>query len=132
MKGRSRQIAVDTLGLIWAVHVHAANQADTMEGCVLADLAMENAPSVQAWCADAGYRGTFERHLRERWNLPAHISERIKDGFAVIPKRWLVERTFAWGNGQRRLSKDYEKSTLSSEAMIHLSATARNLRTLAA
>ncbi|MDB6136133.1 MAG: transposase [Verrucomicrobiales bacterium] len=50
--------------------------------------------------------------------LPVHISERIQDGFAVLPRRWVVERTFAWGNGQRRLSKDYKKSTLCSEAMI--------------
>ena len=67
VKGRGRQIAVDTQGLIWAVHVHAANKSDTMEGCVLADLAMENAPATQTWCADAGYRGTFENYVsRER------------------------------------------------------------------
>lgn len=50
----------------------------------------------------------------------------------MLPRRWVVERTFAWGNGQRRLSKDYEKNTLCSEAMIHISAIARNLRALAA
>lgn len=101
-----------------------------MEGCALADVALENAPSVRAWRADAGYRATFENYMRERHGLPVHISERIADGFAVLPKRWIVERTFAWGNGQRRLSKDYERSTLVSEAMIHLSAVARSLRTL--
>ena len=132
VKGRGRQIAVDTQGLIWAVHVHAANKSDTMEGCALADLALENAPSTQAWCADAGYRGTFENYVSKERGLPVHISERIHDGFAVLPRRWVVERTFAWGNGQRRLSKDYEKSTLCSEAMIHISAIARNLRALAA
>lgn len=121
---------MDTQGLIWAVHVHAANGADSIEGCVLADLAMVNAPGVQAWCADAGYRGSFEHYVEEQWQLPVHISERIVDGFAVLPKRWIVERTFAWGNGQRRLSKDSEKDPFSSEAMIHISAIARNLRTL--
>jgi putative transposase len=132
IKGRSRQIAVDTQGLIWAVHVHAANKADTMEGCALADLAMENAPTVRAWCADAGYRGTFVDYMEKEKKMPVHISERIRDGFAVLPRRWVVERTFAWGNGQRRLSKDYEKNTLHSEAMIQISAVARNLRALAA
>ena len=57
-----------------------------------------------------------------------HISQRIVDGFAVLPKRWLVERTLAWFNGQRRLSKDYEKTVASSEAMILIAAFARNLR----
>lgn len=112
------------------MHVHAANGADTVEGCVLADLAMANAPRAEAICGDAGYRGTFERYVAQQWEIPVHISQRITDGFAVLPKRWIVERTFAWGNGQRRLSKDYEKNPLSSEAMIHISAIARNLRTL--
>jgi putative transposase len=122
---------VDTQGLIWAVHVHAANRADTVEGCRLADRAMINAPSVEAWCGDTGYRKTFVKYMLKEWGLPVHISKRIRDGFAVLRPRWIVERTFAWGNGQRRLSKDYEKSVPVSEAMIHLSATARNLRTLA-
>lgn len=131
MKGRSRQIAVDTQGLIWAVHVHAANKADTVEACVLADRAMINVPSVQGWSGDTAYRKTFVEYMLREWGLPVHISKRIKDGFAVLRLRWIVERTFAWGNGQRRLSKDYEKSVLVSEAMIHISATARSLRTLA-
>jgi putative transposase len=131
IKGRSRQIAVDTQGLIWSVHVHAANGADSIEGCVLADLVMDKVPGVEAFCVDAGYRGSFERYVEERWQLPVHVSQRISDGFAVLPKRWIVERTFAWGNGQRRLAKDYEKTTPCSEAMMHISAIARNLRSLA-
>ncbi len=109
IKGRSRQVAVDTQGLIWAVHVHAANGADSIEGCVLADLAMAQVPTVQAWCADAGYRGSFEHYMEEAWEVPVHISERIAPGFAVIAKRWVVERTFSWGNGQRRLSQGLRK-----------------------
>lgn len=91
-----------------------------------------NTPTVRAWCGDTAYCGTFEKHVRERHGLPIHISERIHDGFVVLPRRWVVERTFAWANGQRRLSKDYEKDTLHSEAMIHISAVAPNLRALAA
>jgi transposase len=131
IKGRSRQIAVDTQGLIWSVHVHAANGADSIEGCVLAELVMAKVPDVEAFCVDAGYRGSFERYVEGRWRLPVHVSQRISDGFAVLPKRWIVERTFAWGNGQRRLAKDYEKTSLCSEAMMHISAIARNLRSLA-
>lgn len=112
------------------MHVHAANGADSVEGCVLGDLAMANVPSVKAWCADAGYRGSFEQYMQEQWETPVHVSERISDGFAVLPNRWVVERTFAWGNGYRRLSKDFEKNPLCSETMIQISAIQRNLRSL--
>jgi putative transposase len=61
-------------------------------------------------------------NICKRWQRPVHISQRILDGFAVLPQRWAVERTFAWFNGQRRLSKDYEKTTSSSEAMILIAA----------
>lgn len=128
VKGRSRQIAVDSQGQIWAVHVHAGNLADTKEGCTLADKIMPVLPEVKAWNADAGYRGSFVDHLQTLWNTTVFISQRIVDGFAVLPRRWVVERTFAWFNGQRRLSKDYEKTTASSEAMILIAAFARNLR----
>jgi len=121
---------VDTQGHVWAVHVHAANLADTKEGCVLADKAMAVLPTVSAWCADAGYRGSFVEHMQRQWNMQVHISERIADGFAVLPKRWVVERTFAWFNGRRRLSKDYEKNTTISQAMIFIAASSRTLQSL--
>jgi putative transposase len=128
VKGRSRQIAVDTEGLMWAVHVHAANGADSVEGCVLAEVAVRNVPTVEAFCVDAGYRGSFELYVQEKWSKPVHVSTRIQDGFAVLPKRWIVERTFAWGNGTRRLSKDYEKTIASSEAMLQIAAIHRALK----
>ena len=79
----------------------------------------------KAVCADAGYRGAFETFMKEEFGLPVHISERIKDGFAVIPRRWVVERSFAWFNGQRRLSKDYERNCLVSESMIYIASISR-------
>ncbi len=108
--------------------MHAGNLADTKEGCVLADQTMSRLCTVKSWNADAGYRGSFVEHLQTRWQTPVHISQRIVDGFAVLPRRWVVERTFSWFNGQRRLSKDYEKTTASSQAMIFIAAFARNLR----
>lgn len=131
VKGRSRQIAVDTGGRLWGVPIHAANQADTKAGCVLADRVLPGLPSVTALCADAGYRGTFVEHLQTRWQKAVHISTKLKDGFAVIPKRWVVERSFGWFNGQRRLSKDYEKKTAHAEAMLLIAAFTRTLRALA-
>ena len=128
VKGRSRQIAVDTQGNIWSVHVHAANTADTTGGCDLVDKVFKELPEVRAICADAGYRGTFVDHVKKEWDKSVHISEKIKDGFAVIPKRWVVERTFSWLNGNRRLSKDYEKTTSSSESQILIANISKNLR----
>ena len=128
VKGRSRQVAVDTQGNIWSVHVHAANTADTTGGCELADKAFKKVPGAKALCADAGYRGTFVHYVSETWSKPVHISEKIKDSFAVIPKRWVVERTFAWLNGNRRLSKDYEKTTCSSESQILIANISRILK----
>jgi len=129
VKGRSRQAAVDTEGNLWAVHVHAANGADTVEGCVLADLVLAELPSVEALCADQGYRGTFADYVELEWGREVHISQREGKGFELEPRRWVVERTFAWFNGQRRLSKDYEKLVLNSEAMIYIAAISRSLRT---
>lgn len=113
---------------MWAVHVHAANNADTVEGCVVADLALADLQTVRGVCADKGYRGTFFNHVRDGWNLDVHISGREGKGFEVEPKRWVVERTFSWFNGQRRLSKDYEKDTTSSEAMLYIASISRLLR----
>lgn len=129
IKGRSRQVAVDTEGNLLGVYVHAANLSDTVEGCVLMELTLPKLPRVKAVCADAGYQGTFELFLQEKYHLPVHISKKIQDGFAVIPKRWVVERTFAWFNGQRRLSKDDERYTRTSESMIYLASIASLLRT---
>ena len=79
--------------------------------------------TIQAGCADGGYRGTFRNTFDEFHNIRIDISMQIKErkGFQVLPKRWVVERTFAWLNGSRRLSKDYETSCCSAEAMIMIS-----------
>ena len=131
IKGRSRQVATDTQGNVWAVYVHAANKSDTVEGCVLVDLIFGDLPGVTAVCADQGYRGTFVNFVTEEWGKEVHISGgRQGKGFEVEPMRWVAERTFAWFNGQRRLSKDFEKTTDSSESMIYIAAIARTLRSL--
>lgn len=124
-------MATDTQGNVWAVYVHAANKSDTVEGCVLVDLIFGDLPSVTAVCADQGYRGTFVNFVTEKWGKEVHISGgRQGKGFEVEPMRWVAERTFAWFNGQRRLSKDFEKTTDSSESMIYIAAIARTLRSL--
>ena len=119
---------VDTLGLIIAIVVHAANLQDR-DGAklVLAKLNEKHKgrrlfPRLKRIWADGGYAGQlidWVKHLG-RWTL--QIVKRSEDavGFAVLPKRWIVERTFAWLGKYRRLSKDYETLTESSESMIRV------------
>jgi putative transposase len=128
IKGRSRQLVTDTMGNVWAVHVHAANKADTIEGAYLMDMTLGDMPSVKMIFADRGYLGTFVDNVTEAWGINVHISQRAGKGFQIETKRWVVERTFGWFNGSRRLSKDYEKTVSSSKAMIWLSAMSRALK----
>ena len=113
---------VDTLGLILAVAVHRADVQDR-DGAkmVLAKLKGQFSRLQLIW-ADGGYSGKLVDWAFQfgRWVL--EIVKRSDDvpGFAVLPHRWVVERTFGWLGRYRRLSKDYEELTETSESMIHL------------
>ena len=126
VKGRKRHIVSDTMGNLLAVKVHAANIHDTVAGIEPAKLAYKRYPSIEKFCGDDGYRGTFEIDVFWEFALGVDISARIKPTFEVLPKRWIVERTLAWLGNSRRLSKDYEIATESAEAMVVIS----NLHTL--
>ena len=79
-------------------------------------------PTIQKFCADAGYRGTFVSDVKKRLALGVDISEKIKPhSWEKLPWRLVVERTFSWLNNSRRLSKDYEFSVSSSESMVIIS-----------
>ena len=113
----------DTLGLILAIVVHAGNIQDR-DG---AKLVMQNLVGVFGrlkliW-ADGGYAGQLIEWTRNQGGWLLEIVKRNDDvaGFKILPKRWIVERTFAWLSRYRRHSKDYEMLTESSEAMIRIS-----------
>lgn len=109
------------MGNLLCVVVHAANIHDTVAGGSVFAKALEKYPSLQGVCADAGYRKTFEAAVRDM-GRSVDISERIKpDGWQILPKRWRIERTFGWMNSSRRLSKDYEITTISAENMTIIS-----------
>ena len=108
VKGRKRHIVTDTQGHLLHVKVHAANIHYTVAGCGVFDEAVEKYPSLQGVCADAGYRKTFEEFVQKVLKKTVGISARITPGWAILAKRWVVERTFAWLNHFRRLAKDYE------------------------
>ncbi len=76
--------------------------------------------TLKAFSADAGYRGTAVDFVEQVLNLKLHISKKIKDAFAVLPLRWVVERTFAWLGHFRRLSKDYERLTRTAENRVRI------------
>ena len=120
------------MGNLLCIHVHAANIHDTKGGVYTFEKALYRYPTIQAGCADGGYRGTFRNTFDEFHNIRIDISMRIKEqkGFQVLPKRWVVERTFAWLNGSRRLSKDYETSCCSAKTMIMISHAATLLKRL--
>jgi putative transposase len=112
-------LCVDTLGLILVVIVHAADIQDR-DGAerVLAEMAGRFGRLKLIW-ADGGYAGEFVRVVRQVFGRIIEIVKRSDLGkFVVLPKRWIVERTFAWLGKYRRLSKDYETLTDSSQCMI--------------
>jgi|AntRauTorckE5430_2_1112549.scaffolds.fasta_scaffold15205_2 putative transposase len=125
VKGRKRHIIVDTLGLLLAVVVHRADIDERRgAGFVLARLNKFRAdfPRLKVIFADAGYCGDFETMVKKTYKWVLEIIRRpfgVKM-FILLPKRWVVERTFGWLVNQRRLSVDYERSTKVSEAMIQL------------
>ena len=111
------------MGNLLAVVVHAANIHDTKAGILAARGAFEKYPSIQRFCADAGYRKTFEQDVSSELGLGVDISVRIKPHWEVLPKRWIVERSLAWLNNSRRLSKDYEISVRSAQAVCIIAAS---------
>jgi transposase len=132
IKGRKRHIIVDTLGLLLAIAVHPANIQDR-DGAklVLAKLVGQFSRLKLIW-ADGGYAGKLIEWTQEVGHWILEIVKRSDDvtGFQILPKRWIVERTFAWFGRYRRLSKDYETLTESSEAIIYLAMIHLMLRRL--
>ena len=125
VKGRKRHILVDTMGLIWAVLVHPAGINDSQRAPHLLDRVQGLVPRLEVVFADQGYLGTppglIWRVFGWLWRIVAR--EPHQRGFAVLEKRWIVERTFGWFEGYRRLAKDYERLCETSEAMVLLAVT---------
>lgn len=133
MTGRKRHIAVDTQGLLLSVQVHSAGVQDKEGAKPLLHSLRGRFPRLETIFADGGYAGHLEEWAPQETGFTLQIVRKPPEqqGFQVLPKRWIVERTFAWCGRYRRLSKDYEEVPASSEAMIHLAMTHRMLRRLA-
>ncbi|MEZ4646818.1 MAG: IS5 family transposase [Chloroflexota bacterium] len=121
--GRKRHVVVDTLGLLLVVVVTIASVQDR-DGAKLALQRLkekQTLPRLQLIWADGGYRGKLVQWVKETFSWVLEIVKRTDDvrGFKVLPRRWVVERTFGWLNNYRRLSKDYEVLPETSEAVIY-------------
>jgi putative transposase len=124
VKGRKRHILVDTLGLLLVVVVTAASLPEANSAPLLTLRMHHKFPRLKKVLADAGYKQQFIAWFAQMCGWVVEIVSRAAHlrGFHVLPKRWIVERTFAWFNPYRRLSKDYEYYPSSSEAMIYLAS----------
>src|SRR5215210_6400500 len=139
VKGRKRHLLVDTEGLVMRAKVHAASVFDRDGMKPLLELVGERFPRLSHLWLDAGYNGKgkgkdwVEKALGftvevvrppRRWlRVPALRDPPPRPAFTVLPRRWVVERTFAWLSQNRRMSKDYERLAESSEAFVYVAMT---------
>jgi len=132
IKGRKRHILVDTLGFLLIVKVLTADIQDRDGAKQLLSAIKNQMPRLYLIWADGGYRGKLIKWVAVRCLWVLEIVKRNDDlkGFQVLPKRWIVERTFSWLNRNRRLSKDYERQIQSSEAWIYFSMSILMLKRL--
>jgi len=136
VNGRKRHTLVDTLGLILKVTVTAGNVQDRDGAkCLLKEISVEKEviQRLELIWADGSYRGELIAWLEALFGCKLEIVEKPKDqvGFQILPKRWIVERTFAWLVRQRRLARDYEHLPETSEAFIYVAMIRLMLRRLA-
>jgi putative transposase len=133
--GRKRHILVDTLGLLLVVVVSIATADDgTFAPEVLRQLTAEHRSRLERVWADSKYHNhalnAWMKASRVRYGIEVVARPAGAKGFVLLHRRWVVERTFAWLGRYRRNSRDYERYTHSSEAMIKISSIHRMLRLL--
>lgn len=111
VNGRKRHVVVDTLGLLLVMVVTAANIQDRDGGARVLERLRFAMPSVATIFADGGYAGRLVAYARQRLRIAVEVVRKPADqqGFAVLPRRWVVERTLGWIVRCRRLDHDYER-----------------------
>ena len=148
IKGRKRHILVDTLGLLLKVVVHPASLQDRQGGRLLVEAMKGQFPTLTKIWADQGYTGAFKTWASTElqldlevvypwWRqLQRYVPEMLEEqgfdpqAFHVLPRRWVVERTFAWLGRNRRLSKDFERLGQTTETWCYMAMSRLLLRRL--
>lgn len=119
--GRKRHLIVDTQGLLLAICVTPANISETAGAVQVFKRLPGSAKKLRVlWCDNGYFNGAFEQAEKQRLELRAVKRPEEQKGFAVLARRWVVERTFAWLSRCRRLARDYETRPQSSETLIRL------------
>ncbi len=134
IKGRKRHIVTDTIGLLVGLEVHSAGIQDRDGAPDVLEAVAGRYPMLHHIFADGGYAGPKLRGALKaigRWTVQIVKRSDAAQGFEILPRRWVVERTLAWLNRCRRLSKDWEKSIASAEAWILIAHIRRVTRHLA-
>jgi transposase len=123
-------VLVDSLGLIWAVLVTAASVQDRDGGQWLLEQVRGRLPRLREIIADSAFCGRFAQWVKDVCRWAVTITRKAAEGFVVQPRRWVVERTFAWFVRYRRLIVDFEYLPETSEAMIQVAMIHLMLRRL--
>ncbi|MCX5195695.1 transposase [Streptomyces sp. NBC_00249] len=125
INGRRRHLICDTTGLLLMINVTAGDVTDRQAATVMLPGLRERFPTITKLWADGGYTGVLITWALTALHLVVTVIKRSDDakGFVVLPRRWVVERSFAWLLRSRRLARDYEQRPDSIEAMILWSMT---------
>ena len=132
IKGRKRHIITDTQGLLLAVKVHSAQPHDSKAAMDVIGLMEHKFARMKKIYADGGYRGKLVDNVKERfgWEMEITLRSDKSEDFKPLPKRWIVERSFAWLGDFRRLAKDFERTCCAAENMIYIAFIALMLKWL--
>src|ERR1700682_2833013 len=134
VKGRKRHIVTDTCGLLVGAEVHPADVQDRDGAKLVIEAVHQLFPWLRPLCADSVYNGpTVREALVKFGDWTIEIVKRAADaaGFQLLPRRWVVERTFAWLNRNRRLAKDFEASIASAKTWVYIASVQMLIRRLA-
>lgn len=131
-KGRKRHIVVDTLGFLMAIIVTSAAVQDRDGAKLVLNRLDGSSKKLRKVWVDGGYRGVLLEWVKINFRFILEVVLRSDEatGFVVLPKRWIVERTFAWLNNNRRMSKDYERFCQTSETFAYMAMSRLMLKRL--
>lgn len=132
VKGRKRHILVDTIGCLIDVGVHAANIPDVKGAPQVLERGLSIAHTIRKIWADGAYQGEpLAQWVKKNFNgttIEIVKKNKAQKGFQVLPRRWVVERTFAWFGRSRRFSRDYERKPSSSQGQVYVASIRLMLR----